>query len=255
MKHAETGRPSRLHMPRSRGAVTGLLLIVLGAWGALIPFVGHYFNFAYTAGQEWTWTAIRGWLEVLPGVVVVVGGALLMAAQNRVNAVLGGWLAVLGGAWFVVGSAFAPMLRIGTVGAPVASTDAKRALLEVAYFSGLGALIVFLGGAVLARLTSRLARDVQPTTTPAPPAAAAPAVLPERAAAPVESAPEPSPESSANPEEERLASDEGAAEGPETGEARSESPDEPSDSESTWWHRLGSVFRRQRGRVPAGHTH
>ncbi len=74
----------------------------------------------------------------------------------------GGWLAVLGGAWFVVGGQFAPMLRIGTVGDPVATTDRKRALLEVTYFSGLGALIVFLGGIALARLAVRLARDVEP---------------------------------------------------------------------------------------------
>ena len=39
-----------LHMPRSRGAVSGLLLIILGVWGALIPFVGPYFHFAYTPG-------------------------------------------------------------------------------------------------------------------------------------------------------------------------------------------------------------
>ncbi|EUA34713.1 hypothetical protein I552_5502 [Mycobacterium xenopi 3993] len=55
-----------LHMPRSRGAITGLLLVLLGAWGALIPFVGPYLDFAYTPNQPWTWTAARGWLEVFP---------------------------------------------------------------------------------------------------------------------------------------------------------------------------------------------
>jgi len=33
-----------LHMPRSRGAVSGLLLILLGAWGALIPVIGTSVN-------------------------------------------------------------------------------------------------------------------------------------------------------------------------------------------------------------------
>ena len=42
-----TAQPG-LRMPRSRGAVSGLLLVILGAWGALIPFVGPHFNFAYT---------------------------------------------------------------------------------------------------------------------------------------------------------------------------------------------------------------
>jgi hypothetical protein len=35
-------------------------------------------------------------------------------------------------------------------------------VLEVSYFSGLGALIIFVGGVVLARTAVRLARDVQP---------------------------------------------------------------------------------------------
>jgi hypothetical protein len=147
-------------MPRSRGAVTGLLLILLGAWGALIPFVGTIFNWAYTGDPAWTWTAAKGWLEVLPGVVTALGGLLLLGAGNRAAAMLGGWLAVFGGAWFVVGRAFASTLGVGDVGQPVATNDLKRALLEVTYFTGLGALIVLLGGAALARVAVRHARDV-----------------------------------------------------------------------------------------------
>jgi hypothetical protein len=165
MKHAGKNRSDGLRMPRSRGAVSGLLLVFLGAWGALIPFVGPRFNFAYTPNQEWAWTSARGWFEVFPGVTTVVGGLLLIASRNRATAMLGGWLAVLAGAWFVVGGEFAPMLGIGTIGDPVASTDRKRVVLEVTYFSGLGTLIVFLGGIALARLAVRLARDVEP---PAP---------------------------------------------------------------------------------------
>src|SRR5262245_44482263 len=50
-------RGGRMQMPRSRGAMSGFLLILLGAWGALIPFVGPYFNFAFTPDQEWFWTS------------------------------------------------------------------------------------------------------------------------------------------------------------------------------------------------------
>lgn len=178
MKQVENTRPGRLGMPRSRGAVTGLILVILGAWGALVPFVGPQFNFAYTPDRAWAWTAARGWLEVLPGAITVVGGLLLIVAGNRASAMIGGWLATLAGAWFVVGGAVAPTLHLGSVGDPVASTDRKRAALEIAYFSGLGALIVFLGGAVLARLAVRLARDVYPLEPAAPaaePVAAEPA--------------------------------------------------------------------------------
>ena len=52
-------RGGRMRIPRSRGAASGFLLILLGAWGALIPFVGPYFDFAYTPGQESTWTTAR----------------------------------------------------------------------------------------------------------------------------------------------------------------------------------------------------
>jgi hypothetical protein len=160
-------RPRALHMPRSRGALMGLLLILLGAWGALAPFIGPMINWAYTDDPAWTWTAAKGWLEVLPGAVTAFGGLLLLTSGNRGSAAFGGWLAVIGGAWFVVGRAFASTLGIGDLGQPVASADMKRALLDVTYFTGLGALIVFLGGAALARVAVVHARDVA-VTQPAP---------------------------------------------------------------------------------------
>ena len=150
-----------LHMPRSRGALSGLLLLILGAWGALIPFIGPYFHFAYAPGQAWVWSTARAWLEVFPGATAAAGGFLMLISGNRATAMFGGWLAVIAGAWFVVGRTLASTMRLGDIGQPLAATDAKRAVIEIAYFSGLGALIVFIGGAVLARVTIRTARDVE----------------------------------------------------------------------------------------------
>jgi hypothetical protein len=147
-------------MRRSRGAASGFLLILLGAWGALVPFVGPRFDFAFTPDQEWVWTIQRGWLEVLPGVATALGGLLLLVSANRATAMLGGWLTVAGGAWFVVGRALAGPLNIGDVGAPVADTETKRVWLELTYFYGLGALIVFFGAIALGRLSVRSVRDV-----------------------------------------------------------------------------------------------
>jgi hypothetical protein len=73
----------------------------------------------------------------------------------------GGWLTVLAGAWFVVGRALAGPLGLGDPGAPVAITDTKRVSLELAYFSGLGAAIVFVGALALGRLSVRSLRDIQ----------------------------------------------------------------------------------------------
>jgi hypothetical protein len=169
--------PRASYMPRTRGAAPGLLLILLGAWGALIPFIGPNVDWAYMADPAWTWTTAKGWLEVLPGVVTAVGGLVLLLSGRRASAMFGGWLAVLGGAWFVVGRVFASTLNIGDVGQPLASTDLKRALLDVTYFTGLGALIVFLGGAALASVAVRHARDVV-VSEPAPMAGAAGAYVP-----------------------------------------------------------------------------
>lgn len=205
MKNAEFDHSGGLRMPRSRGAVSGLILVILGAWGALIPFIGPHFDFAYTPDQVWAWTSARGWLEVLPGATTVVGGLLVAFSGNRLSAMLGGWLAVLAGAWFIVGGEVAPILRIGSAGDPVAATDRKRAALEMSYFSGLGALIVFLGAVVLALTTVRLARDVPPAAAPAPqPEPAVPTYQPYGAAY-AEPAPEVSPDTTtkARPEGDR----------------------------------------------------
>jgi hypothetical protein len=154
-------RGGRLEMSRSRGAMSGFLLILLGVWGALIPFVGPYFDFAFTPDEPWTWTIGRGWLEVLPGAVAVAGGLLLLVSGNRVTAMLGGWLSVFAGAWFVVGRALSGPLAIGEAGTPVAATETKSVALELAYFYGLGALIIFLGALALGRVSVRSVRDVE----------------------------------------------------------------------------------------------
>jgi hypothetical protein len=159
-------RGGTMSIPRSRGAATGLLLILLGLWGALIPFVGPYVNFAFGTEQEWTWTAARGWLEVLPGIVTVVGGVLLTFSGNRATAMLGAWLSAVAGAWFVAGRALAAPLGLDGVGTPVAASDTKAAWLELTYFSGLGALIIFLAALCMGRLSVRSLRDIRRAESP-----------------------------------------------------------------------------------------
>jgi hypothetical protein len=163
MKDLETRdrvRGGRMQIPRSRGAASGLLLIVLGVWGALVPFIGPYFDFAYSPEQPWAWTEARGWLEVLPGVVAIVGGLLLFKSRNRATAMLGGWLGVIAGGWFIVGRAFAQTLAVGEIGVPAAATPGQTLALELAFFSGIGALMVFLAAGALGRLSIRSLRDI-----------------------------------------------------------------------------------------------
>jgi hypothetical protein len=155
-----SARRGRLAIPRSRGAASGFLVVLLGAWGALAPFVGPYLDFAYTPAQAWTWTAARGWLEVLPGAVAVVGGLLLLMSGNRATAMLGGWLGVAAGVWFVVGRSFTATLAIGDLGTPTATLNAQGVLLlELAFFTGLGTLIAVLAAMAVGRLSVRSVRD------------------------------------------------------------------------------------------------
>lgn len=159
-ENVSSGHGGRLRIPRSRGALGGLVVLILGIWGALIPFVGPYFDFAYTPDEPWVWSAARGWLQVLPGVVAIVGGLLMLMSRNRLVASFGAWLSVAAGVWFVVGPFLAALLRLGDIGEPVAGSDAKRALLQLTFFYGLGALILFFAASSLGRLSVRSARDI-----------------------------------------------------------------------------------------------
>jgi len=146
-------------MARSRGAVTGPLLMVLGVWGALIPFIGHSFGYGFTPDNTWHWTAARGWLEVLPGAAAFLGGALLTTSANRMSAMLGGWVAAASGAWLVLGTVINPVWSAGNIGVPTGNTT--RAVWErIGMFEGLGVVIVFLAAIALGRTSVVGARDV-----------------------------------------------------------------------------------------------
>jgi hypothetical protein len=146
-------------MARSRGAVAGPLLMLLGAWGAIVPFIGHSFGYGFTPDNTWTWTSARGWMEVAPGAGAFLGGAIITYSAHRAAAMLGGWLAAASGAWFVVGSIFDPWWNAGYLGTPMGNTT--HVILErLGMFSGLGVLIVLIAGIALGRVSVVGVRDV-----------------------------------------------------------------------------------------------
>ncbi len=148
-----------LRVRRSQGALSGVLLVLLGIWGALIPFVGPYFHFAYAPDRAWVATSGRMWLEVLPGVVTLVGGIVVLMSRFRPAAVLAAWLAALAGAWFAVGDLIAARWA-GLPGAGTPVGGSARAVLEqIGFFTGLGVVIVFVAALALGRFTVVAARD------------------------------------------------------------------------------------------------
>jgi hypothetical protein len=169
----------------SRGRAIGSMLMLFGAWGAVGPFVGPYFGFAYTPDKAWAYTSGRLWLSVLPGAAAFLGGLLVLASDGA--ATFGAFLAVLGGTWLVIGqpvTAFALASKHISAGSPVAGSGAifgpttMRFLETLGFFYGLGVVILFLGAVALGevivarmaanRFNWRLAEEVASQTQPYP---------------------------------------------------------------------------------------
>jgi hypothetical protein len=145
-----------LQMRRSRGAVSGFLLMLLGLWCALIPFVGPYFHYAYTPDAAWTYTTARLWLEILPGAAVFLGGFLLIVATGRHVALFGALLAAAAGAWFTLGTVLSPLWNnhVPMGGSPASTTVYMRIMEQLGFFSALGVVIVFVAAAAFGRILS-----------------------------------------------------------------------------------------------------
>jgi hypothetical protein len=145
-----------MRIARSTGAVSGVLIVLLGAWAALIPFVGPYFDYSFGTNATWHYTSDRLWLDILPGALAVLGGMLLILAGTRPAGIFGGWLALVAGGWLVVGPPVSLTWESGTgpIGRPLFGST--RQMLElVGYFYGAGALIVALSAFAVGRFASR----------------------------------------------------------------------------------------------------
>ncbi len=150
-------------VPRSRGALSGLLLVLLGAWGGLVPFIGPHFGYAYTPDATWTMTWGRLWLDVVPGVVALLSGLVLLISASRVAGLWAGWLAAMAGAWFAVGPILSRLWSGGQsqAGTPVATDTLHSVVIEIGFYTGLGVVIVFLAAAALGRFSVVGVRDAK----------------------------------------------------------------------------------------------
>jgi hypothetical protein len=159
-------------IPRRRGSLCGVLLVLLGAWAALGPFVGPYFNFAYSPDTTWFSNSGRLWLSIVPGAVAALGGLLVLATRSRAAGLAGGLLAAVAGGWLIVGqpvvaillkrpsiNAGVPVLRGGGAAAAGAATTPWQLFETLGLFTGAGILIVFLGALAMGRFSMISARD------------------------------------------------------------------------------------------------
>ncbi len=125
---------------------TGLLLVLFGVWGGLVPFVGHYFHFALGPDKAWTWTTARLYLDVLPGVATVLGGLILMGAGPRASARVGALLALAGGIWFAIGPEISELWHAGGAQGAGHGSAHIQMLEMLTYHTGLGVVIAALAG-------------------------------------------------------------------------------------------------------------
>lgn len=158
-------------IPRSRGAVSGVLLILLGLWGGLAPFVGPYFHFGFTPDKAWEYTSGRLYYSAVPAAAALLGGALILLTRNRGVGIAGGLLASLGALWLGLGVGFVtivlkrpsisagnPMLSDGSGG--VGALTIRQYVEVIALFGGLAPLVLFFGALAVGRFSMVSAQDL-----------------------------------------------------------------------------------------------
>lgn len=152
----------------ARVRTSAIAILLLGAWGALVPFIGPLFGYNMGNVPAWTWTESHLTLHLIPGVVAVVGGVLMLGTR-RPSVRLGAVLALLGGAWFVLAPTFHPawagsggdgmVMMGGGVWSGIASA--------LGYHYGTGVLILALAAYALGVLANQARAVGHPTATDA----------------------------------------------------------------------------------------
>ena len=163
-------------IPRRRGALTGFMLVLLGVFAALIPFVGPYFNYQIGTTSTWDWSIDRFWLSVLPGAATALGGLMMLYSTRRSTASLGALIALASGLWLVGGPTVSMLWNGGTSATGSAIGDNGTRVLEwIGFFYGTGALITLFASYGLGFLAALPVVDEAVRPAAAAPRRAAPA--------------------------------------------------------------------------------
>ena len=136
--------------------LAGLLIVLVGAWGGIVPFVGPLFGYSADGSGSWTWNLSHTLLHAAPGAAAVFGGLVVMLAGGRLSRSglkLGGLLAALAGAWLVVGPVAWPVLEHTKVF--MSASPLRQFDYWIGYALGPGTLLAALGAFVLGRPSAR----------------------------------------------------------------------------------------------------
>jgi len=129
-----------------RGVPSGILLVLLGAWVAIIPFVGPLFDYSIGSTEAWNWQTGWLWLNVLPGAAAILAGLVMLGTFRRMSVGSAGVLAAVAGGWIVVAPQVSRVWNDGFPASGVAYGSADLQVLEMlGYFLLSGLLIALLG--------------------------------------------------------------------------------------------------------------
>jgi hypothetical protein len=145
-----------------RGVPSGILLVLLGAWVAIIPFVGPLFDYSIGSTEAWTWQTGWLWLNVLPGAAAILAGLVMLGTFRRMSIGSAGVLAAVAGGWIVVAPQVSRVWNDGFPASGAAYGSADRQVLEVlGYFLLSGLLIALIGAFSAGRSSVESVRDVE----------------------------------------------------------------------------------------------
>lgn len=148
-------QPSRSEKP------VGAALLVLGAWGAALPFIGPTFGYHMGRGAPWVWSESHATLHVAPGLAAVLGALLMISGRPRSVRSSGALLALLGGVWFVIAPSLHPLWAGQSMGGGMVHMQSvgSAALSAIGYHYGTGALIIGLAAWTLGTVAAAARAD------------------------------------------------------------------------------------------------
>jgi hypothetical protein len=138
---------------RSAGAglaVIGVLAILIGAWGGIVPYLGPTFGYSSNGIASFHWSLMHALLYLVPGAVAVFAGFCLLTLRG--SGALFGLLLAACGAWFILGVVAWPILHepgVAVFTTPATSPATNNFINLLGYNLGPGIVLALLGGMAL----------------------------------------------------------------------------------------------------------
>jgi hypothetical protein len=146
---------ARHRLPAAGTALIGTLVVLIGVWAGLVPFVGPAFAFSADGSSSWMWTLPHAVLWAVPGAVAVDMGLLLLlmipraaAGRARATSVWAGCLIAASGAWLALGLYVWPVIGYQSEAIRPAS-PLRELAYRAAWNLGPGLALVLLGGCAI----------------------------------------------------------------------------------------------------------